>query len=510
MGCFLIGIDDKLNLILLNEGAIIIMDEILSDVLKKIESETTSLSLRQKFVLFTVPDKKLTQNLVKKKYNLLFLLGREFESNDLKNFYHDRDASLENIFNAIKQLEELAVFPDTTTTETLFSILKEKLRQDELNYSSATLYDIRKILKKLSDIQPAQYETAVKICNILDIKKTIENDDSIQIDTESTSETYYKICSLEDSKQSILSIIENELLTFEYALSPSFNEEILFCLSYADEKALHDYAPKIHEIIKKRTLLYNNMYSALPPVLQPDIKKFSVPFPGTYRIDDRDFLYNKLRLIINNYQSWFNPLLDKEPNQAPSLALPKLNLHLRTIMKISKDTDLLNIQASDRTNLDFLMSTFDITQGNIAKVLGITPAAVSQQKQKGPLKIHPTRLWELARIFNSSVDFWQEKTTIPSYGKIFPNIDDLQQTDDEKKYTSYLEGSIQRVATTEKLLSYFELQINKNKDCNQNLYKQEQSLAILEIIGCLKQKISNPKYPTKNLKLIGELIKITS
>lgn len=482
------------------------MTKLMSEIVDVLEKETPPLNLRQKFILFMLPDKKLSTELKLEKHKELKNLEDEFKQTDLRSFHRDMYRSLKQILKALKRLHKLDLCPNNEDKQQKLNTLKSYLRLDHFNYSSDTVYNIRRIIKELSCLCPAQYETASKICEIIDIKKSLKDDTSIQITTEFQVEEYYKIRQTERTKQDMLATISNELLTFEYALTATMNDEIIFSLAYVDNDALCRYAPTLSAIIRRRTSLYKNMWSALPVSLRPNIKDFNSIQFGEFRPDDRDFLYHKLRSVINTFNTYFHPELGHEPKLTVFANPEKLELHLKRIMSISKETNLLDIRNLNCTNLEFIMSKFDLTLDDIANVLGVTKQAVSQQNKLGPLKAPSARLWDLARIFNASIDFWQEKTTIPFYGKIFAKIDDPLATNDNDKDLPYVEMRVQLVATAEKLLSYFDLQLKENNYLNQALYKQEKNIAILKIIGHLKRKIRDSQYPVDNLNLIAQLV----
>ncbi|MEN6414418.1 MAG: helix-turn-helix transcriptional regulator [Veillonellales bacterium] len=429
----------------------------LPNILKKLNPK--SLTLEQKFLLFMLPDRDLSSfcDLKEKKRSELKKIETEFGS-DLDNFKNDQNQSFQVISEAIQQLQTLNFTDNIIFKNKLLGKLKVELNKDQLDYTDDTIHNIEILLDQISDLQPTNYITAKGMQEITVLQNKYHLDLSFSSQAIPLSQSQ-KIIKAENDKQENLFTIRNELCTYKYALSSSscFNEELLFTAAFIDPLLLENTAPKIFSILNKRTKLYKKIKKYID-TNNYNILQFVHPFFSIIEVNDLRLLYSRLRKLIHAYF-----FLIKNIPSVPSI-YPKVEDHLTLIRAISSETELLTpeINYQYKNNFTKMLDQLGMNQKDVAKIFGISESTLSKAMNKPTPS--QSYLLKIAKLYNCSLSFLQEKTTIPSYGKL---------TDDKSaKYLLYITA---RRNVGKNFLAIFHDVFTQNREDTHSLYKTDPS-----------------------------------
>ncbi|MEN6383833.1 MAG: helix-turn-helix transcriptional regulator [Phycisphaerales bacterium] len=471
----------------------------LPNILKELNSE--SLTLEQKFLLFMLPDRDLFpfRDLKEKKRSELKKIETEFGS-DLDNFKNDQNQSFQVISEAIQQLQTLNFTDNIIFKNKLLGKLKAELNKDQLDYTDDTIHNIEILLNQISGLQPTNCITANGMREITILQNKYHLDLSFNSQTISLNQCQ-EIIKAENDKQKNLFTIRNELCTYKYALSSSscFNEELLFTAAFIDPLLLENTAPKIYSILHKRKKLYKKIKQYID-TSDYDILQFAHPLFSIIEVNDLRLLYSRLRKLIHAYF-----FLIKNSPSVPCI-YPKVEDHLNLIRTISSETELLTpeINYQYKNNFAKMLDQLDITQKDVAKILGISDSALSQEMNKD----NPSQkyLLKLAKLYNCSLSFLQEKTTIPSYGKL--------TNDKSAKYLLYITA---RRNVGNNFLDILHDVFTQNREDTYSLYKIDPSTAptnsdekerfdaVIKHIAYLQKEYK--KLPVEKIEALTSLLK---
>jgi transcriptional regulator with XRE-family HTH domain len=463
------------------------------DILKKLNSN--ALTLEQKFLLIILRADELSDfpQLKVKRASAIRDIEKEF-TRDLtifkKNPHNEQHQSFRKILQAVEELEKLEFTNNIDHKTEILDALKAELNKDRLEYTDETLSNIEKLLDQISLLQPENYLFAHGLSEIGKIQGQHELNLSVN-GIIYTIEECQQIVDIEIDKQEQLLIIRNELCTYKYALYSCINEEILFAAGFIDQNLFEHKAPTVFKYLNKRKRLYWDIKKYI------DSTNYNILYfthlsysTGNEQTNETSLLYFRLRKLIHCYF-----FLCKKAPGSPTL-YQKIEDHLNNILEISAETDLLNpeITTMYSDNVAKILDKLNIKQKDVASLLGISDSYLSQELNKDIPSYK--YLQKIAQLYNCSLYFLQEKTTIPSYGKSSTN--------------SYIWLMSARRNVGNNFLDILYEVFNQDRDINNSLYKtpeqeKEHFDAVLDHINFLRKEYIKLSVPS--LKATTTLLK---
>jgi len=344
---------------------------------------------------------------------------------EVQEFQKDRSNTVEKISPELEALEALValVSDDKSKPDTNGNPMNEgkiDLLQTVINDETEQISDhslgllpetcIQKCLCQLQDIlhlfTDSDIETAERMITINTIKNKLSttNAQYITIPTEILNH-YQHVINKENAILNIFKDIYDKFMCIKYGLSTKINEEVLFGLAFVNPKCFPDNSI-FKRLVIKRKCLYKQIYDHTD-CFKPNGKMNSS--------DLNKFIYWNLKTILKFYT--------KNPPQVTADTITKGEIPLTTC--IMHHIDIMNAILSESfvidknipleyRNLDVLQKQLNITDVDLANVLGISKSAFSKNKNQHKL----FEKLKLVYFYNVSRDFIYGQTTLTDYGKL--------------------------------------------------------------------------------------------
>lgn len=381
--------------------------------------------------------------------------------NDLAQAANDIDLTKTQIKQALVELENSN--PDnkavTNFAKTIISQIDSVT--DEINI----------ILPKtnFSDIAGTDFKKATALEELKKLAKDFGDDVAIHIPEDKLARyNTAKTNSTETAKT--LTTIYNMLIKLKYGLTDKISTEIIYGLSWCNERCMEKVPDLLSKLVRNRLVFYSDIYKSLPANIKASIfmpyteenpeipttdnkklvfgnkkeqseirkqlegktsseiaKYLQIHFPYDSVVDFRIVLA-KLRTVIRFYFAQ-NAVFDIRNHNFQNASLPLtayVKKHLGEMLEITSDsfifdTDYARMQSEPNlkfnTSLEIIKSRFNLHDIDIAKAIGVHKSTFSKKKDTD----NPYIQAKLSLLYNFTYEFFAGATTIPNYGKHFSN-----------------------------------------------------------------------------------------